>query len=93
MSAYYELVIPDGKKEITLGLPYGSVTMKNGQIVPRSSYTETFRELFKEIPDAVTEKVTVTAEAIADEKMETPEVKMETPAKRKAGRPKKIFKK
>lgn len=86
MSNFYRLETPDNKPEITLGLPYGSVTMKNGQIVPKSPYTATFTDLFKEIPDEV-KNVEVKVQ------METPveftqvDIKVEAPAKRKAGRP------
>lgn len=79
----YTLFVPDGKPEITLGLPFGSVTLKNGQIVPGSVITQTYPHMFKPIE----EEIKITNPEIKVVK----EIAVSEEPKRKAGRPKKTF--
>jgi hypothetical protein len=50
----YKLIIPSGQPEITIGMPTGSVTLKNGQILPESNMVLSFPHLFKKVVDLQT---------------------------------------
>lgn len=78
----YILVVPNGKDEITIGHPHGSITLKNGSIVPKSVITDSYPNLFMPMTEPKVAKQKV--EAVAPT-MET--VTEEAPIKRKAGRP------
>lgn len=74
--------------EITIGMRFGAVTFKNGQIVDQSEATQLFPEYFIPVKsETVLKKDT---NVIQNETVEQ-HVKTEQPTeKRKAGRPKKI---
>ena len=84
----YMVDAPQG--EITIGMQYGSVSFKNGQVMPESSMVKMYPQYFKEIPAVEKKKVETETETVAEllKTIETP--KAEAPIKRKAGRPKKI---
>lgn len=72
--------------EITLGLPYGTVTLTHGQVIPESIITKSYPELFIAIPDTVQEVAPVDA-IIEKIKEQLNSSQNDNPAPKKAGRP------
>lgn len=94
MATKYTVCLPN-KKEMTFGLPYGSVTLTHGQVVDESHVTKAFPEFFIIIP---TEKEIKKAYRLANQNTETTEETIVKPTvdfkkdgtpKKKAGRPRK----
>jgi hypothetical protein len=84
----YKLVIPSKQQDITIGMQYGSVTIKNGQIVPDSDIVRLFPDYFVPIPEDKPAPVKLET-PVETPVLETP-LKMTAPTeppKRKAGRP------
>lgn len=60
----YRLVVPSGHEEITIGMQYGSVTFKNGQVMPDSEIVRLYPQYFFAIPEA--EPVVIVKEELVE---------------------------
>ena len=85
----YKLLLPHGKKEITIGMFYGNVTLQHGQIMPESDIVKMYPDFFYEMPEEPKSVI----EEIIQEPIEnkTPIEIVKPEQKKKAGRPKKSF--
>lgn len=86
MVKLFKFVTPQNQSEMSLGLPFGSVTLKNHQIVPESNFTKLYSDMFIEMPSTDSETSDVQVEPITAELLNET---VPTVEKRKAGRPKK----